>query len=89
MMDFSEALNLVKNGNRIFRAAWGVDYVVYQRGYPEGIGINANTASALGLPEGTVVEFTPYLTKLEGSRFTPWVPTMRDLLADDWMATKV
>lgn len=69
------------------RSSWNApgQFVVHQPGYPEGIGINANTAAALALPEGTVVAFRPYLMlRTADGSCVPWVPTVSDVLADDW-----
>jgi len=61
-------------------------FVVFQAGYPQGIAINANTAQATGIPEGTVRQFLPYLMMLtaDGS-FVPWVASQTDLLGLDWI----
>lgn len=92
-MDFGEALREVRDGRKIARNGWnGTDlYVVYQKGYPDGIGVNANTAEATGIPEGTVCAFRPYLMMKVGPQkvsgpdeFVPWVAAQSDLLGDDW-----
>ena len=87
-MDFGRALAQLKQGMRATRKGWNGSgqYVVYQPGYPDGIGINANTARATGIPEGTVRVFRPYLMlhTVDGS-FVPWSPSVSDVLADDWM----
>ena len=87
MADFSDALNDLKAGARIAREGWnaGGQFVVLQKGYPDGIAINANTAEATGIPQGTVRVFRPYLMlhTADGS-FVPWAPTVSDVLADDW-----
>lgn len=86
-MDFGQALAAVKDGKKITRAGWNGHgmYVVYQPGYPDGIPINTNTANATGIPQGTVCRFRPYLMlrSVDGS-FVPWVPSVSDVLADDW-----
>jgi hypothetical protein len=86
--DFSAALAWLKSGMKITRTGWNApgQYVVLQRGYPDGIAINANTAQATGIPEGTVRSFRPYLLLhcADGS-FVPWQPTVSDVLADDWL----
>jgi hypothetical protein len=87
-VDFSQALISIRLGDRMSRKAWGDPevFVVFQKGYPEGIGINANTSEAIGLPEGTVVAFQPYLIKRsEDGSFAPWTPTQADILAGDWV----
>lgn len=86
-MDIGEALRAAKAGARIARPGWNGRgmWVVYQRGYPDGIAINANTAEATGIPEGTVCVFRPYLMlrAVDGS-FVPWVISQSDALAEDW-----
>lgn len=85
-MDFSQALIQLRLGCKVARAGWyPTEFVVYQKGYPQGIGINANTAEATGIPEGTVCVFQPYLMKrsADGS-FSPWTPNTMELLALDW-----
>ena len=86
-MDFGEALKALKEGDRVTRAGWNGKgmFVVHQKGYPDGIPINANTAEATGIPEGTVCVFRPYLMMrtVDGS-FVPWVISQTDALADDW-----
>jgi hypothetical protein len=88
-VDFGAALNAVRAGKKIARAGWnGKDmYVVYQPGYPDGIGINANTAAATGIPQGTVCRFRPYLMMFTAQGdFVPWVASQTDILAEDWTA---
>ncbi|WP_405909536.1 DUF2829 domain-containing protein [Streptomyces sp. NBC_00828] len=87
-MNFGEALESLKEGARVGRAGWNGKgmYVALQAGYPDGIPINANTAEATGIPQGTVCRFRPYLMmKTAGdNEFVPWVISQTDALADDW-----
>lgn len=86
-MDFSQALIALKKGLRVFRKNWNAEgmFVAYQRGYPDGIAINKNTAVATGIPEGTVCIFRPYLMlRTANGEFVPWVPTVTDVLGEDW-----
>lgn len=90
-MDFSQALAAVKAGAKISRSGWSGHgmYVVFQKGYPDGIPINRNTAEATRQPEGTVCRFLPYLmmkTADPGAVFVPWLVSQTDLLAEDWIA---
>lgn len=86
-MDFGTALAFVKEGDRITREGWNGKgmYVVFQKGYPDGIAINKNTADATGVAEGTVCIFRPYLMmRTADGSFVPWVASQTDLLAEDW-----
>lgn len=86
-MDFGAALDALKAGARVTRTGWnGADmFVVHQKGYPDGIPINANTAEATGIPQGTVCRFRPYLMlRAADGSFVPWVPSVSDVLAEDW-----
>lgn len=87
-MDFSEALSAVKLGSKIARSGWNGKgmFVVRQKGYPDGIPINKNTAEATGIAEGAVCVFRPYLMMLTADGdFVPWVASQTDLLAEDWV----
>lgn len=88
MMNFSDALTFLKNGNKIRRSGWNGKgmFIVLQPGYPEGIGANANTARALGIEEGTIVKTRPYLAMMDaqGMLVTGWLASQTDLLSDDW-----
>lgn len=84
---FDGALVALKQGRRVARAMWPEgSFVAYQRGYPTGIPINANTAKTMGLPEGTMVRFAPYLMAYDGVEriCAPWQPGQLDVLAPDW-----
>lgn len=86
-MDFGQALTALKSGSRVTRAGWNGKgmFVVHQKGYPDGIGINRNTAEATGIPEGTVCVFRAYLMmRTVDAEFVPWVASQTDLLAEDW-----
>lgn len=86
-LDFGDALAAAKDGERVARRGWNGKgmYVVFQKGYPDGIAINANTAEATGLPQGTICFFRPYLMmKTVDNEFVPWVASQTDILAEDW-----
>lgn len=89
-LSFAAALTVVKAGGHVARASWPAgSYVTAQAGYPQGIGVNANTAAATGLPAGTVVTFGPYLLRVTTVGGLPpsaqcWAPEQVDLFADDW-----
>jgi hypothetical protein len=92
MVSYSEALKACKGGAKISRMGWnGTNmYVVHQAGYPDGIPINANTARATGIEEGTVCAFLPYLMMRVASSsltptFVPWTASQTDMIQDDWV----
>lgn len=77
----------MKLGAKIARTGWNGKgmYVVFQKGYPDGIPINANTSAAIGQPEGTVCRFLPYLMmRTADGGFVPWLASQTDMLAEDW-----
>jgi hypothetical protein len=81
MMDFSEALNHIKNGKTISRRKWGKKgiWVGLVRGYEYNPDKGNAAAYALGC------EKLPYLLlKTADHCITPWVASHADLLADDW-----
>lgn len=85
-MDFGDAFRMIKQGHRLRNAHWDeAMYVVQQKGYPDGIPINKNTADATGIPEGTVIRFRPYLmlSTVDGA-FVPYVVTQSDLFSEVW-----
>ena len=87
-MNFSEALHDMINGFLVRRDSWreGHMFVVMQKGYPDGIPINANTAESTGFEEGEVHIVHPYLMLCGGPHqsFTVWTPNTGDLFAQDW-----
>jgi len=86
--NFSVALNALKRGKRMTRADWkgkGL-FVVCQKGYPEGIPCNKQTAEAWGMEEGELFRCDPYLQiNTTDGNHAMWVPSIRDLMAEDWM----
>lgn len=83
------AVKAMQDGKRVRREAWGSGtWIVLQKGYPQGIPINANTAEATGIAVGTVCSFAPYVMMhtcvTSAGAFVPWVCSQMDLLAIDW-----
>lgn len=86
-LTFGQAVELMKAGQALQRDGWNGKgmYVVHQKGYPDGIAINKNTAEATKQPEGTVCKFRPYLMmRTADGSFVPWVASQTDILAEDW-----
>lgn len=88
MMNFGEALELMKQGKKVCRSGWNGKgmFIVRQKGYPDGIACNKNTAEAFGIEEGTIIKVTPYLMMkaADGTLVTGWLASQTDMLAEDW-----
>ncbi len=86
-LNFGQALEHLKAGGKVARVGWNGKgmWLTLQKGYPDGVPINKNTAEATGLPEGTVCRFLPYIIMrtVDGS-FVPWLASQTDVLAEDW-----
>lgn len=90
-MNFSEALIELKAGESVARDGWNGKnmFIVLQKGYPDGIPVNRNTSQALGIEEGTIVRFRPYIMMYTAQGdCVPWVASQSDLLAEDWVIVK-
>lgn len=86
-MDFGEALNALKEGERVARDGWNGRgmCVTLQHGYPQGIPVNDQSALAMGVTPGGVHRFRPYLMmRTVDGDWVPWVASQTDLLANDW-----
>lgn len=86
-MDFGLALFLLKEGFAMTRQEWeGRELkVVYQKGYPNGIPCNKQTADAWGMNEGEIFKCDPYLQiSTEDGSHTMYTPSVKDCLATDW-----
>lgn len=87
-MPFSLALDLLKEGCCVTRKSWSSKQMViaYQKGYPDGIPCNKQTADTWGMQEGDLFKCNPYLQirQADGSH-SMWTPSMDDLMAEDWM----
>jgi hypothetical protein len=84
---FDWAIRQLRGGGKLARKGWNGKgmFVVLQKGYPDGIPINKNTAEATGIPEGTTIKFLPYLMmKTADGAFVPWLASQTDILAADW-----
>lgn len=87
---FGTALKLLKSGQRVHRSGWNGKgmWIALQKGYPDGIAINKNTAEATGIEEGTACKFLPYIMMKTASpvtEFVPWIASQSDILEEDWM----
>lgn len=85
--DFSWALWQMKHGKKIHRSGWNGKgmFAVLQKGYPQGIPCNKQTAEAWGLKEGDLFRCEPYMQlKMVNGSHSMWVPSVNDCLSNDW-----
>ncbi len=90
-MDFGRALDALKEGLKVSRSGWNGKniYIVLQKGYPDGIPINQNTADAIKEPVGTIYKFLPYLMfRTAQGDFVPWLASQTDILSDDYQIVR-
>ena len=86
-MNFGEAVEALKNGKKVCRSGWNGKgmFVVHQKGYPQGIPSNKQTAEAWGINEGDLFKCEPYLQiKMANGSHAMWVPSINDVLSEDW-----
>lgn len=86
-MTFGEAIAAMKQGARVARKGWNGKgmFVVYQKGYPEGIPCNKNTAEAFGYKEGDLFICRPYMQmRCADGTHQMWLASQSDVLAEDW-----
>lgn len=86
-LTFGLAIEALKKGYKVARQGWNGKgmFVVYQKGYPQGIPCNKQTAIAWGINEGDLFKCEPYLQiKMVNGSHSMWVPSINDCLAEDW-----
>lgn len=86
-MDFGKAIAELKKGKRLTRKGWNGKgmFIVYQKGYPDGIPCNKQTAEAYGYEEGTLFKCRPYIQmRCADGTHQMWTASQTDILAEDW-----
>jgi hypothetical protein len=85
-MTFGEALELIKQGNKVARDGWnGKDMFIF---LVPGSTFKVNRSPLLGIyPEGTEITYRPHIDmKTVDGEIVPWVASQSDILATDWFA---
>lgn len=83
-MDFSQALNLIKEGRRVFRKGWnGKEMFIF---LVDGSTFQVNRAPLNKFyREGTEVRYHAHIDmKTADGTIVPWIASQTDLLAEDW-----
>ena len=86
-MSFGLAIEAMKRGFKVARAGWNGKnmFVVYQKGYPQGIPCNSQTAKAFGMQEGDLFKCRPYLQlRCADGSHQMWQPSVSDCIEEDW-----
>lgn len=84
-MNFSEALDHIKQGKKVARDGWnGKDMFVF---LVPGSVFKVNRPPLLGIyPEGTEITYRAHIDlRTADGQIVPWIATQSDLLADDWV----
>lgn len=85
-MDFSQALQLLKRGEKVARSGWnGKGMFIF---LVPGSTFKVNRPPLMGIyPEGTEVKYHAHVDmKTADGQIVPWLCSQTDLLADDWGA---
>lgn len=86
-MNFGKAIEELKKGKRLTRKGWNGKgmFIVYQKGYPNGIPCNKQTAEAYGYEEGTLFKCRPYIQmRCADGTHQMWTASQTDILSEDW-----
>lgn len=86
-MNFGKAIEELKKGKKLTRKGWNGKgmFIVYQKGYPDGIPCNKQTAEAYGYEEGTLFKCRPYIQmRCADGTHQMWTASQTDILAEDW-----
>ena len=86
-MDFGSPIKELKNGKKLARKGWNGKgmFIVYQKGYPDGIPCNKQTAEAYGYEEGTLFKCRPYIQmRCADGTHQMWTASQTDILSEDW-----
>ncbi len=83
-MNFSKALDLIKQGHKVTRAGWnGKGMFVF---LVPGSVFKVNRPPLLGIyPEGKEINYRGHIDmKTADDMIVPWVASQTDILAEDW-----
>lgn len=79
MMTFSEALVYLKAGKRVCRGGWNGKNLYVEKGYyPAGVLSNDDFSGDMLMKDFFVIK------DLDRREVNTWVPSVSDLLSDDW-----
>lgn len=84
-MNFSQALELLKQGRKIARTGWNEQGMFLF--LVNGSSFEVNRPPLLGIYlEGTVINYRPHIDmRTANGEIVPWVASQSDLLENDWV----
>lgn len=88
MMNFGDALQALKNGQKVAREGWnGKGMFLF---LVPGSVFKVNRAPLLGIyPEGTEINYCPHVDmKTADGKVVPWLCSQTDMLAEDWVVVE-
>ena len=83
-MNFGQAIEVLKTGNKVTRVGWnGKDMFLF---LVQGSQFKVNRPPLLGIyPEGTEINYRPHIDmKTADNKVVPWLASQTDVLAEDW-----
>ena len=84
-MNFGEALDLIKSGEKVAREGWnGKNMFVF---LVPGSVFQVNRPPLLGIyPEGTTINYHAHIDmRTADGMVVPWLASQSDLLSEDWV----
>ena len=85
LLNFGEALMLLKNGQKVARLGWnGKGMFLF---LVPGSVFKVNRPPLLGIyPEGTEINYCPHIDmRTADGKIVPWLASQTDVLAEDWV----
>jgi len=84
-MNFGQAIEAMKSGNKVARDGWnGKGMFLF---LVPGSNFRVDRAPLLGIyPEGTEISYQPHIDmKTVDNTIVPWLASQSDILAEDWL----
>ena len=88
LLNFGDALMLLKNGQKVARLGWnGKGMFLF---LVPGSVFKVNRPPLLGIyPEGTEISYCPHIDmRTADGKIVPWLASQTDMLAEDWVVVE-
>lgn len=88
-MNFSQALEAIKDGKRVAREGWNGKRMFVFLVPGSNFAVNREPLLSI-LGEGTNVTYRPHIDMRDAEgKIVPWLASQTDILADDWSVVEV